>query len=256
MLERNNPKAGPNEGKAAIFDLDGTLLDSMGVWDQVDADFLSKRGIPVPADYMTKVAAMQFRQIALYTIRRFDLPDTPEELMAEWDDMARTAYSTVVEAKPHAIEYLRHLKDSGASLAVATSLPPSLREPAMEHVGIAGYFDAIISVDDAGDVGKDRPDVYLLAAQRLAVPPQDCTVFEDLLAGVRSAKSAGMTVWAMHDDSSDTDWTSICDIADGVLFDFADAPTLLQTRDQHAADHDMRASMNIATGEPTATTMR
>ena len=65
-----------NQGKGAIFDLDGTLLDSMGVWDQVDIDFLSKRGIDVPDDYMTKVAAMQFRQIAEYTIARFDLSDS------------------------------------------------------------------------------------------------------------------------------------------------------------------------------------
>lgn len=157
-----------NHGKAAIFDLDGTLLDSMGVWDQVDIDFLAKRGIEVPADYMGKVAAMQFRQIAEYTIARFGLPDTPEALMQEWDDMARVAYSTVVEAKPHAVEYLSYLKRSGAKLAVATSLPPALREPAMKHVGIFDYFDQIVSVDDANNVGKDRPDVFLLAAGRLA----------------------------------------------------------------------------------------
>ena len=184
-----------NHGKAAIFDLDGTLLDSMGVWDQVDIDFLAKRGIEVPADYMGKVAAMQFRQIAEYTIARFGLPDTPEALMQEWDDMARVAYSTVVEAKPHAVEYLSYLKRSGAKLAVATSLPPALREPAMKHVGIFDYFDQIVSVDDANDVGKDRPDVFLLAAGRLGVVPEQCTVFEDLLVAMRSAKSVGMRVW-------------------------------------------------------------
>ncbi|MBW3091665.1 HAD family phosphatase [Bifidobacterium sp. 82T10] len=216
-----------NTGKAAIFDLDGTLLDSMGVWDQVDIDFLGRRGIAVPDDYMAKVASMQFRQIAEYTIARFGLPDTPEQLMDEWDEMARVAYATVVEAKPHAVEYLRHLKKSGAKLAVATSLPPALREPAMEHVGIRGFFDTVVSVDDAGDAGKDQPDVYLLAASRLGVAPADCTVFEDLLVGVQTAKSIGMTVWAMHDDSSDADWPTICDAADGVLFDFADAPQTL-----------------------------
>ena len=153
-----------NQGKGAIFDLDGTLLDSMGVWDQVDVDFLAKRGFEVPDDYMQKVAAMQFRQIAEYTIARFNLSDTPEALMEEWDHMARVMYSTVVEAKPHAREYLAMLKASGAKLAVATSLPPMLREPAMRHVGIFDYFDEVVSVDDAGDIGKDRPDVYLLAA--------------------------------------------------------------------------------------------
>ena len=216
-----------NAGKAAIFDLDGTLLDSMGVWDQVDIDSLAKRGIDVPDDYMIKVCAMQFQQIAEYTIARFDLDDTPEQLMTEWDDMARTAYATVVEAKPHAKEYLEYLKASGARLAVATSLPPSLREPAMSHVGILDYFDTQVSVDDAGDIGKDQPDVYLLAAERLGVEPVNCTVFEDLLVGMQSAKSVDMSVWAMHDDSSDRDWPAICDLADGVLFDFADAPKQL-----------------------------
>lgn len=178
-----------NQGKGAIFDLDGTLLDSMGVWDQVDVDFLAKRGIEVPDDYMQKVAAMQFRQIAEYTIARFGLSDTPEALMEEWDHMARVMYATVVEAKPYAREYLESLKASGAKLAVATSLPPMLREPAMKHVGIFDYFDDVVSVDDAGDVGKTEPDVYLLAASRLGIKPSDCTVFEDLLVGMRSAKS-------------------------------------------------------------------
>lgn len=216
-----------NAGKAAIFDLDGTLLDSMGVWDQIDIDSLAKRGIAVPDDYVLKVGSMQFRQIAEYTIARFGLPDTPEQLMAEWDDMAREAYGTMVEAKPYAKEYLEYLKATGARLAVATSLPPSLREPAMRHVGILDLFDVIVSVDDANDVGKDRPDVYLLAASRLGVEAHDCTVFEDLLVGLRSAKSVGMSVWAMHDDSSNRDWPAICEEADGVLFDFSEAPRTL-----------------------------
>ncbi|NMM93559.1 beta-phosphoglucomutase [Bifidobacterium sp. DSM 109957] len=216
-----------NTGKAAIFDLDGTLLDSMGVWDQVDIDCLGRRGIDVPDDYMTKVASMQFRQIAEYTIARFDLHDTPEQLMDEWDAMARTAYATVVEAKPGALEYLKELKASGARLGVATSLSPQLREPALSHVGMMELFDEIVSVDDAGNIGKDHPDVYLLAASRLGVEPCQCTVFEDLLIGIKSAKSVGMSVWAMHDDSSAGDWPEICDLADGVLFDFHNAPRQL-----------------------------
>lgn len=113
--------------------------------------------------------------------------------------MASVAYSTTVEAKPGALDYLRDLKDSGVKLGVATSLPPRLREPALRHVGMFDLFNDIVSVDDANDVGKDQPDVYLLAAKRLGAAPADCTVFEDLLVGMKSAKSVGMKVWAMHD---------------------------------------------------------
>lgn len=147
--------------------------------------------------------------------------------MQEWDDMASVAYSTTVEAKPGALDYLRDLKDSGVKLGVATSLPPRLREPALRHVGMFELFNDIVSVDDANDVGKDQPDVYLLAAKRLGAAPADCTVFEDLLVGMKSAKSVGMKVWAMHDDSSASDWPEICHLADGVLFDFHDAPRVL-----------------------------
>jgi beta-phosphoglucomutase-like phosphatase (HAD superfamily) len=216
-----------NLGKGAIFDLDGTLLDSMGVWDQVDADFLQARGFAVPDDYGAKVAAMEFRQIAEYTIHRFQLDDTPEALMAEWNSRAAHAYGTVVETKPHAVEYLRYLKTTGARLAVATSLPPALRGPAMEHTGIAPYFDVVCDVEEAGGAGKTSPDVYRLAVSRMGVEAESCTVFEDLLTGMKAAKSIGMRVWAMHDDSSDREWPAISDVADGVLFDFLGAPRML-----------------------------
>ncbi|NMM98288.1 HAD family hydrolase [Bifidobacterium olomucense] len=218
--------AQPQPVKAAIFDLDGTLLDSMGVWNQIDIDFLGRRGIDVPDDYMSTVASMQFRQIAEYTIARFGLPDTPEALMSEWDEMACTAYGTTVQAKPGAVDYLRELKVAGVRLGVATTLMPQLRTAALDHLHMSEFFDVIVSVDDAGGAGKAQPDVYLLAASRLGVNPENCTVFEDLLVAIRSAKSAGMQAWAMYDDSSASDWPEITRVADGTLHDFHDAPRL------------------------------
>ena len=206
--------------RAAIFDLDGTLLDSMGVWDEVDAEFLGRRGVDVPDDYADAVAAMRFDQVVEYTIARFGLDDTPEGMMAELDGMARVAYATTVRPKPGAVEYLRALRAHGVRLAVATSLPPSLRDPAMEHAGIRSLFDAVASVDDVGDVGKEEPDVYLLAARLLGVEPSDCVVFEDLLTAVRSARRAGMGVWGVYDDSSAGDWATIRREADGTVRDW------------------------------------
>ena len=216
-----------NAGRGAIFDLDGTLLDSMHVWTDVDNEFLRGRGFDVPADYAESIAHLSFDGCARYTIARFGLPDTPEELMDEWNRMAFTAYATTVPLKPHAGEYLRHLKATGARLAVATSLPPNFREPVLRRLGVFDLFDALCSVDDVGHVAKDRPDVYLYAAERIGVAPRDCTVFEDILAGIRAVKSAGMTAWAMYDASSQSQWRDIRAAADGVMHDFDEAPRIL-----------------------------
>ena len=90
-----------NTFDAAIFDMDGTIMDSLGIWDKIDQDFLFvKRGISVPGNYMDEIAAMSFSEIADYTIKRFNLPDTPEELMQEWTDMAAYDYAHNVWLKP------------------------------------------------------------------------------------------------------------------------------------------------------------
>lgn len=210
--------------QGAIFDLDGTLLDSMQVWNQVDVDFLAKRGIVMPDDYPSTIASMQFRDIATYTIERFHLSETEEDLMDEWSRMATYMYAHEVTLKPHAREYLASLHNRGVRLAIATTLTPHLRDPAMHHLAIAQYFDAVVSVDDAHHVGKTQPDVYLLAAQRIGVKPSECMVFEDLYEGILSAKSVGMQVCAMFDPSSKHRWEEIMRIADYTINDFKQAP--------------------------------
>ncbi len=216
-----------NNDKAAIFDLDGTLLDSMGVWKEIDQRFFARRNIPMPDDYASVVASMQTDAIARYTIDRFHLDECPDELVEEWNEDALLLYATAVQPKPHALDYLNALRVSGASLAVATSLPPRLRRAALKHAGMTDCFDQVCSVDDVKSIGKEEPEIYLLASRMLGVAPDHCTVFEDLLVAVDSAKRAGMKVWAMYDQSSDMDWDSIRSEADGTITDFAQAPAIL-----------------------------
>lgn len=209
--------------KVYIFDLDGTLLDSMGLWEQIDIDFLEGRGLAVPRDYLSAIASRSFPEAAAYTIERFHLPDRVADLLSEWNGMAAYAYGHTVPMKPHAKEYLDALKASGAKLGVATSLPEALYAPALKHHGIAHHFDAICSTDEVAH-GKTCPDVFLLAARKLGAHPSDCVLFEDILQAVQSGKAAGMTVYGMLDEASKADWDKIKQVADGVLHDFRDAP--------------------------------
>jgi len=209
--------------KAYIFDLDGTLLDSMGVWNKVDTDFLAKRGIAVPRDYMDAISSMTFYEAAAYTVKRFSLSEGVEDLMREWNEMAAYAYGHMVKMKPHAKEYLITLREREAKLAIATSLSAELCAPVLRNNGIDNFFDLVCRTDEAG-YGKTRPDVFLLTAQKIGVPPQDCLVFEDILAAVKSAKSAGFSVCAVYDKASESDWEQIKASADYAIVDFNDAP--------------------------------
>lgn len=209
--------------KAYIFDLDGTLLDSMGVWEQIDVDFLTGRGFDVPTDYANAICSRSFREAAEYTIERFRLPDSAEDLQREWNDMAIYAYGHTVPLKPYAREYLSALKERGAKLGIATSLPAALYHPALQNNGIASIFEVICSTEEI-PYGKTRPDIFCLAARRLRVEPSDCIVFEDILQAIQSAKSIGMTVYGVYDKASDQYWDEIKELADGVLYDFRNAP--------------------------------
>jgi len=209
--------------KGYIFDLDGTLLDSMSLWDTIGADYLESQGIAAPSDYLEKITPMSFPESAAYTIERFGLPLCPESLMREWNDMAAYAYESTIEMKPHAKEYLLALHERGVKLAVATVLPARLYKPALISHGIYDLFDTICGAEEVS-CSKERPDVFLLCARQLGLKPWECVVFEDILQAVKSAKSVGMTVIGVYDKSSDSDWEQIKQLADSAILNFKAAP--------------------------------
>ena len=201
-----------NNIKGAIFDLDGTILDTNGLWIGVDRVFFEKRGIEMPADYPDKVSTMDFYAAARYTIKRFDLPDTPSQLLEEWKSLTVKVYSEKVRLTPGAGEYLKKLDNNGVKLGVATSALPELFVPALKNNGIYDIFSALTSTAEVGK-GKEYPEVYLETAKKLGLKPNECAVFEDVYLGVKSAKSAGfLTVWIR-------DHTSLSNPTD----DYADA---------------------------------
>src|SRR5450759_1523760 len=155
--------------KAAIFDLDGTLIDSMGVWEDIDIDFLAKRHLSVPEGYISEISAKSFKEAAEYTISLFGLKERAEDIIEEWNQMAIDEYSHHVPLKPYAKEYLLFLKGQGIKLGVATALPKVLYEPVLKNNGIYALFDAFASTDEVVH-WKGSPDIYLLAAKNWVFP--------------------------------------------------------------------------------------
>lgn len=215
--------------QGAIFDLDGTLIDSMGIWEAIDLEFLRKRGIPPDVEYTMALKNMNYTAAAEYTIRRFGLQETPEELMREWDEMAIWAYGHSISLKPGARGLLQELWKRHIPMALATASGPQLYEAVLKAHGIREYFQVITDVAH-GVRGKDFPDIYLQAACKLRVPPESCMVFEDLLMGIRVAKQAGFQTCGVADFSSKTDWEIIRHTADDFVMDWQEAIELLQTK--------------------------
>lgn len=207
--------------KAAVFDLDGTLLDSMGVWEKTDIEFLEKRGILLPDDYLEIITPMGFEAAAVYTVDRFGLSEDPQEIVREWYSMAVDAYVKTVKLKPNVREYLKLLKGNGIRIAAATSSDLELFEPALLNNGILSYFEHIVTVRDVMRP-KGYPDIYEAAAERLGVQPADTVVFEDILKGIEGAKAGGFLAVGVYDRYSEHEKDEIIKLADCYIYDFGE----------------------------------
>lgn len=194
----------PKKFQCAIFDLDGTLLNSTGVWAQIDIDFLGSRGIDIPKDFLETIKIHNFKSGSEYVVKRFNLNEKPEDIAKEWYDMASEEYANHIELKPNAAEFLRRLKDKGIKLAVATSSDRSLYVPCLKRNGIYDLFDNFTQTDEV-ERGKGFPDVYYKAAEKCNVKPENCVVFEDILRAVEAAMSGGFYTVAVADKSSEED---------------------------------------------------
>ena len=188
-----------NDIKAAIFDLDGTLVDSMWVWSQIDVEYLEMKGYSLPENLRNEISHLSFSQTATYFKKEFNLEDSIEKILEDWHNMAFNHYSTNVKLKLGVKDFLNYLKSFKIKIALATSNSIPLLEACLKNNDIYEYFDSITITDEVSN-GKDCPDVYLLAASKLDVNPKDCLVFEDILPAVKGAKAANMKVIAVKDD--------------------------------------------------------
>lgn len=188
--------------KAIIFDLDGTLVDSMGIWRDIDIEYLGRFGMELPDDLQSCLEGKCFHDTAIYMKDRFDLPDPLEVIEKDWNDMAEDKYCNCIPIKDGIPKLLSFAKDKGMKLGIATSNSRHLTNLFLRSRGLTDTFDYVLTGCDTLK-SKPDPEVYQVCAKRLKVNPAECLVFEDITKGILSAKNAGMRVCGVYDKYSE-----------------------------------------------------
>jgi HAD superfamily hydrolase (TIGR01509 family) len=208
--------------EAVIFDLDGTLVDSMWVWGAIDEEDFRRHGYQVPEGLQAAIAGMSFTETARYIKKTYPFfTETEEEMKENWNRMAQDAYKTKVMLKPGAYEFLTLLKQRGIRTGVASSNFIGLVEATLEARGVRHMLDSVHTSCEVSQ-GKPAPDIYLLVAKELGVEPQNCLVFEDIVEGIQAGIRAGMRTCAVADAASAYAWEEKCTLADAFITDYRD----------------------------------
>ncbi len=194
--------------KSMIFDMDGTLLDSMGMWQALDRRFLRENGIEPPPDISDIVKKMTVDTSSAYFVERFRLPMTPQQVKARVEQLAAEAYQETLPLKAGAKEFLEAAAQHGIPCAIASVTYPALLEAALNRLGIRQYFRCILT-PDSGTEGKHAPDIYLETARLLGTTPAETVVMEDALYAAETAAAAGFCTVGFRDASAQADWAAL-----------------------------------------------
>ena len=189
-----------------IFDLDGTLLDSMNVWHAVDKEFLGRYGYEVTPEYTDVVKRASIEDAARYTQTKYRIPLTWQEIADTWESMVYDFYRSEVNLKNGARDYLNEAKKLGFSLSVTTALSRRNANAALIHTGIKDLFECVITLEDLGGrIDKSSPDIFLratdyLSASGIKVTPDRAVVFDDVPQALKGARSGGFKTCAVYDN--------------------------------------------------------
>lgn len=183
-----------NGFKGAIFDMDGTLLDSMRVWKRLTQGYLEQFGLHVTDEEYAACEGFSQPQVAQYFADKYpQLPGGAAGLMEGMDKLITARYETVAKPKDGVLPFLDGLRCRGVKMAIATLTARRHAEKALRDRDMLDYFDFMLTIEDVG-VSKYQPDIYLMSAERLGLAPADCVVFEDAPYACTTAKKAGFRV--------------------------------------------------------------
>ncbi len=190
-----------HEIKAVIFDMDGTLIDSTGIWHDIDVAFFAKRRMELPKDYAQHIVHLGLKQAAVYTKETYRLEESVQEIMDEWHNMSLDMYKYHVQLKDHALELLDLFKNNGIKMAIATANDETLYRPCIERLKIGEYFNEIADVNTAKE-GKQSAKIYLDLASKMNSLPENTLVLEDMPTCVKTANRSGFITVAVYDNAS------------------------------------------------------
>ena len=188
--------------QGAIFDMDGTLVDSLGVWnvlwEAIGKKYFGREHYRPEESVDAAVRTMIFTEAIPYILKACNIPATGEELLKALEGEVLAFYRDRVQLKPDMREFLEHLRQKNVRLCIASATQPELIRLTLRRCGIDGYFQAVISCCDVG-CGKNRPDVYQKALETLGTPPAETAVFEDSYVALETAASLGVYTVGIYD---------------------------------------------------------
>lgn len=201
----------------AIFDMDGTLIDSMKFWKHLAIEYLNSKKIKdIPSDLLERIQPMTLSESAALFQQEFGLSGNPE---AEMNAMMDSHYKNDIPLKSGVEKYLHQLKTKGVRMCVASSTAEDLMESCLCRLGVRHYFDFLLSCETIGS-GKNSPRIYQESAKRLHATAEQITIYEDALYAIATAKEAGYYVAAVYDDSNADKWQTIKDLADAIILNW------------------------------------
>lgn len=209
--------------RGAIFDLDGVLLDSMGIWNDLGARYLRGQGITPEPGLNAILFAMSMEQGAAYLKAHYPLPQSEAEIGDGIARMLADYYFYEVPAKPGAAALLAFLAERNIPMAAATSSPRTHVTQALRRLGLLPYLKEIFTTGEVG-VSKHQPDIYHLAAEQLGTRPAETLVFEDSLYALKTAAGAGYRTVGVFDASGEVDQAGLSAAADAYLMDLTAFP--------------------------------
>lgn len=204
----------------AIFDMDGTLVDSMVYWKDLYKEYLNTKGVlHVPDSIREKIKPMTMTESAALFIEEFEIEGTPEAIAEEMNALMDAHYYKDVPLKKGIKEYLKHLYDSSIQMCVASATAVPLVEACLTRLEVSEYFAFMISCETIG-IGKSQPDIYYEAAKRFGTEPENIAVYEDALYAAQTAKRAGFYVIGVYDESAEKNFPELKKISDEIILEW------------------------------------